>query len=733
MDAKQWSRLRTEVGRALALPPEARRPFLDSVFGDDPALHAEALALVAIDTRELDEHAGALFELNAAVPEHIGPFAIEREIGRGGMARVFLGRRTDAADPRPVAVKLLHRELIDHEVVRRFQREGEILRRFRHPHIAAFLEGGTTTDGRPYLVMERVTGRPIDQFRREQQLDLDATLILFQVVCRAVAHAHRALVVHRDLKPSNILVTDDGEPRVLDFGIAKLLDPHSRHPLTVTSIQSRALTPAYASPEQIRGEVTTTACDVYGLGVVLYELLTGRLPFTGRGEALRRTIEHEEPMPPSQALGTADPKTRRWLRGDLDTIVLKTLAKDPDARYASVDRLVQDIERFRTHRPLEARPPRLPYRLRKLVRRQRRALLATGLAVVALSTLAVDRERQRDELRRQRDKAVAIQSFLLGVFDESDPRVVGAPDDALRDVVRAGVERLERLAATPVVEADIAQVLGRVCLNLSLFDDAEVLLARALRQQLALQGEDSADVAATRDLLGQLYRFTGRLDDAVTHLEAALAFRRDEQPRDDVALLAVLNNLALTRQQQGRQSEAERLARDNLAHRLRHFGEKHVEAAYGLNNLGTILMSSEEPDLVEVTDLFERALRIRIRALGNAHPEVAVTLNNLGSVHYRAQAFDLAEVRFREAVTIWRAALGDRHIEVVQGDLNLAASLQKQGKLTASIAQLVELRPRARAVVGEDHILVDLIDERLAEMRASLTGDGNPTLSAAPP
>ncbi|MEM8934004.1 MAG: serine/threonine-protein kinase, partial [Acidobacteriota bacterium] len=268
ISTEQWPRFAELVDHALALPEDERDRFLVGECVDEPELLAEARALVALDTQDLARVAPDTPAEH--VPRSIGPYEVQSEIGRGGMASVFLATRQDGSDPRPVAIKLLHRGFEAHDVGRRFYREGEILSRFRHPHIAALFGSGTSGDGRPYLVMEAVEGEPIDRYCRG--LSIDAVVRLFRMVCAAVAYAHRSLVVHRDLKPSNILITAAGEPKLVDFGISKLLDPESRRPATVTRHGWQMLTPQYASPEQIRGEPATTSCDVYGLGVVLYEL-----------------------------------------------------------------------------------------------------------------------------------------------------------------------------------------------------------------------------------------------------------------------------------------------------------------------------------------------------------------------------------------------------------------------------------------------------------------------------
>ena len=437
-DAVRWRRLETLFAQALALGPDERSGFLDRAASESPELRAELDALLAADAEAeglLEDAVGAGLELihearevraardareaepGAPAPgpsgvagtpaERLGPHRLIGEIGRGGMSRVFLAERADGLYGQRVAIKLLLPGLDRQDLLRRFATERRILARLEHPNIARLYDGGTTVTGEPYFVMEVVDGRPIDRFCDEQGLDVGARLRLFQEVCRAVHYAHQNLVVHRDLKPSNVLVTADGTPKLLDFGIAKLLDPDDApggDEATRTAL--RPMTPRYASPEQVRGDAVTTASDVFSLGVLLYRLLAGRLPFPPDGlrpGELERRIAEEDPPPPSAV--AERPELRRHLAGDLDTVVLCALAKEPARRYHSAEQLALDLERHLAGHPVSARPATFAYRTSRFLRRHAWAAGAIAAFAVLLLAFALSTAVQSARIAAERDRA----------------------------------------------------------------------------------------------------------------------------------------------------------------------------------------------------------------------------------------------------------------------------------------------------------------------------------------
>ena len=463
--------------------------------------------------------ADAASEADANIGRTIGPYSIESCIGHGGMGAVYLARRADRAFERRVALKMVRRDMNSEVVVRRFEHERQILASLDHPHVARLYDGGTTPEGLPYFVMEYVEGEPITDYCKRHRLDIRARLAMFRTVCGAVQYAHQRLVVHRDLKPGNILVGADGQPKLLDFGIAKLLAGAGVHESAGATLVS-ALTPDYASPEQVRGHTVTTATDVYSLGVVLYELLAGRRPFDVRAGSLEdivRTVCETDPVPPSAASnGTADgldrPCPPHDLRGDLDTIVLRALRKEPDRRYRSAQELSDDIGRFLEGKAVVARGDALAYRATRFVSRHWTAVL---FAVVLLASLVgglvlVVREKQiADEQRRRAERRFADVRKLAGSFLFEVQDAIQHLPGAIRTrelVTRRAVEYLDGLAVEagddPTLQAELAHAYRRVGDVLgngreANLGDAAGALA-SYRQALRLQGDAGRPAAARR-------------------------------------------------------------------------------------------------------------------------------------------------------------------------------------------------------------------------------------------
>ena len=452
MDPHRWSRLKELFDEACALPADERPAFLEGACGGDAAMQEEILSLFEEEDRVhslLDgvavEAAGLLDELTKA-GRQVGPYRLVRRLGVGGMGEVYLAERADGQFDQQVALKLVRSGLTSEQILARFRSERQILARLQHPNIARLLDGGLTPEGQPYFVIEYVEGEPIDTYADARALSVDERLELFAQVCRAVTYAHANLVIHRDLKPSNILVTDDGQVKLLDFGIAKVLseDGDAQEPLTRTG--AAVMTPAYASPEQARGEPVNTSTDIYSLGVVLYELLTGLRPYEVDGrnpaEAVRVICEVEPERPSTaitearsrdettgetigQARGTDVDRLRRRLAGDLDVICLKALRKHAERRYVTADEMGEDIRRHLKAIPIQARAESLSYRAGKYVRRHRLGVLATAAVVLMLAGLVgfytARLADERDRARLEAEKAEQVAAFLQGLFQVSDP------------------------------------------------------------------------------------------------------------------------------------------------------------------------------------------------------------------------------------------------------------------------------------------------------------------------
>lgn len=442
MTPQRWQRVRELVESVLELPPRERPAYLDGACTADRSLRAEVDTLLRAHADAGTSWDRPVFDLRRQVqenqpeadeplPEAIGPYRVLKPLGYGGMGRVYLAERTGSYRQR-VAVKVLKPGLDSRELVRRFRSERQILAQLEHPYIAKILDGGSS-EGRPFIVMELVDGLPIDRYCDEHRLGVTARLELMRKVCDAVRFAHRNLVVHRDLKPANILITAAGDPKLLDFGIAKLLRPETfPHTVLPTTPGLIPMTPDYASPEQVRGEPITTASDVYALGVLLYELLTGHSPYLlahHEPAAVARAVCEQQPRRPSSVVirrhgashsGGEAQRLRLYLRGDLDTIVLMALRKEPRRRYASVEQLADDLDRHLTGRPVHARPDTVGYRTRKFLSRHSWgvSLAAATLAVpVAFTGVLLV---QRKKILRQRNHAQEVARLLVHLFEMSD-------------------------------------------------------------------------------------------------------------------------------------------------------------------------------------------------------------------------------------------------------------------------------------------------------------------------
>ena len=595
---ERWARVEVLFHQASAVPAADRPVWLDVHCGDDAELRREVESLLASDSSDVGVTVAvgsALAESARAVAasqagQRIGVYRVVRELGHGGMGAVFLARREGADFEQQVAIKFL-RGVLAADSVDRFRAERRILAPLQHPNIARLIDGGATEDGAPYLVMEYVAGQPIDHYCDEKKLPIRDRLTLFCQVCEAVDVAHRSLIVHRDIKPSNILVTADGVPKLLDFGIAKLLDDSGQAPVApVTVTGMRMLTPEYASPEQIRGEPITTAADIYSLGVLLFELLTGDRPFTfpsRRIEEIERMVGVQEPPKPStsaRASGHA-----RQLAGDLDTIVLTALRKEPARRYASAAHLADDIRRYLEGRPILARPATWRYRTSRFVTRHRWGVAAAAVIAMLLVGSAIVFVTQAARVQQERDTAEQVITFLTSLFAVADPSESRGNTITAREILDRGVERISiDLKEQPEVQARLLDAMGRVYRELGLFDRSSVVLDQALKLRLGQGGPDDLTTAATMAGLGDALRERGRIDDAEPLVRQALEIRqRLAGPRAAVTAQS-LNGLGLITQQRGNWDEAVKLFEESIAILRERLGPADPQLAVGLANVGSM-------------------------------------------------------------------------------------------------------------------------------------------------
>jgi eukaryotic-like serine/threonine-protein kinase len=684
MTPERWSAVGRLFDAAQEMAPERRAAFLEEACAGAPEMKAEVESLLdSLDRSEsfLERPVASLL-LDA--PDRIGPYEVVGEIGRGGMGVVLEARRRDQGFERRVAIKLVKRGMDTDFILRRFESERRILAGLDHRNIARVLDGGSTGDGLPYFVMERIEGRNIVVYCQEENLGVAERLDLFRQVCDAVQYAHQHLVIHRDIKPSNILVTSDGVAKLLDFGLARVVQGGERETADRTQTALRLFTPDYASPEQVRGETLTTATDVYSLGVVLYELLTGARPYrlkSGSPEEVTGAVLEQQPQRPS---------TKVRLHRDLDSIVLAALRKEPSRRYASAEQLSEDIGRHREGLPVRARPDTFPYRAGKFVRRHKIGMAAGTVAaaslVAALSVSIVQTRAarlERDRAQVEAGKARQVSEFLRSLFESSLPRKSRGEKLTAQDLIDSGAARVDQeLAGQPELHASMLALLGSVYLELGLVPKAEPLLEKSLAIRERFLGKNHPDVAESLYFLGRLKGRQADYPRARALLQRAVEIREREAATP--AFAETLSGLGGVLKSVGRLQDARDLYARAVA----------VEEEIGGPNLHKWLsnLAAAEEDLGEYESarrLLERALDIGIRREGKADVQVDVTLLNLAGVLRAQEEFAGALPLFERAVTMDERVFGKESVGVAYG-------LGEMGELCLAMGD----RTRARELIG---------------------------------
>jgi serine/threonine protein kinase len=700
-DAHGWADLNRLLDEALDVAPAERAAWLDALDCGEP-LKSKLRSLLSnasqVETNDFLGHLPRLHvsEIELATlgtpPEQagncIGPYRLVRELGVGGMGAVWLAARIDGLIPRPFALKLSHRAWRGAGLAERLARERAILAALTHSGIARLYDAGVTANGQPYLVIEYVEGQPIDAYCKANGLDIEARLRLFLQVANAVAYAHAKLVVHRDLKPSNILVTADGQARLLDFGIAKLLDGDHADVMHLTEMAGVPLTPSYASPEQILGDPITTATDVYSLGVVLYELLTATRPYklerSSRG-ALEEAILRVDPVRPSDAVD--DPGVRRHLRGDLDTITLKALKKKSDERYPTVNALVEDIERFLTHRPVLAQPDTLRYRYAKFVRRNKAGVAAGAAVLVAILTGSALALWQARAARLEERRASEVKEFLASTFRDADPYQGTGRALAVTDLLKQARARVDTLGARPELRVELLTLIGSSLLNLEDFDAAERAAQQALDEALATLGPDHEQTLHARVLMLGVHRFRGRTDEMRRELDAvqsALASRGDVSVAERIVLLESRGHLLID---DGKGDEAVAAAREAYDLALATFGERDARTA----SSATLLAEAYEytdASPAETLKFAERAFRLvtDLHGAESQHPRVINARDVYGRALSRAGKVPEGIAQLQRALDDATEVFGAHSSTVGFLAGNLARYQRARGDISSAIA-----------------------------------------------
>jgi len=721
MQSAEWQRVSDLFEHALDLTPSARAAWLAGSC-EDPALRASVERLLAADAAAADflerPLAGVAVGEDAgdapavAADAVFGAYRTLALIGTGGMGEVWLAERADGEFDQRVAIKRLLYPTP--ELVRRFRNERRVLAGLQHRNIAQLFDGGVAADGTPYFVMEYVEGVPITMFCRTHAEGIEARIELLLQVCEAVQYAHRNLVVHRDLKPSNVLVTADGQAKLLDFGIAKVLETTADGDATVTTMQR--LTPDYAAPEQIRGDAVTTATDVYALGVLLFELLAGERPYRlgGTRADLQHAIVQSQPAPPSVVAARARHPWAHKLAGDLDRITMKAMAKEPERRYASAEAMADDLERWLGGRPILARGDDAWYRARKFVGRNRVVVGAAAIVVLALVAAATISLRQARHASEQAGRAEAEKAFVLGILDANDPNLTQGRQLTLtaREILDRAAERIGTdLADQPVVRAELYDEIGNLYWDYGLFERAQPLFERAVElaqtagvaddqrvtylidlgqdQQIqrhlsaseatyrealdlaqARLGENAPEACGARGYLSETLAYAGRFDEAESNARASAACVLLQHPKTSDEYAHALDRIAFVELEGRRYPESVALHREELAIYEQAHPELNSTVSTTLNELGLALIGSGR--IGEAEAVLRRALDRHEQLLGKQHPYYAGTQSNL------AAAVDLAG-RFEEAKRLLDESLKSRALALGEDSFLLAGTWRHLG------------------------------------------------------
>ena len=734
-----WEQLAELFDTLADLPADARAARLAELRARSPELAADLARMLEADASDgpLDHTVPQPSVEPEPVPdrssERIGPYRLLRLVGRGGMGEVYLAERADGGFQQRVALKLVKRGMDTDALLRRFMRERRILAQLEHPHIARLLDGGAAADNTPYLAMEYVEGSSITEHASAAALPVRERVSLLLGAVDAVAHAQARLVVHRDLKPSNILVGTDGRARVLDFGIATLLDD-SEEALTGTG--ARILSPAYAAPEQVRGEPVTTATDVYALGGVLFELLTGREPHPHRGSSptswlaalgqetaerpsvvVRRSRERGTTQP-----GSSQERLARELRGDLDTIVLTALHMDPARRYAGAAQLAQDLRRWLEGRPIAARPDTAGYRLRKFVARHRLGVGSASAVLLALiagfgialwqASVARDQALRADAAAR---RAELVTDFVLSLYGEQDPvSRAQAAARTPRQLVAAGMERARRqLAGEPALLNDVLGELARVQVALGDAAAAQPVLAAVLEARIASHGEDSPEAALAAIDLAAAELPLGGYASAATRLDAALARLPDDAAH---ALERARAGTLRAQAVQMTQGSAAAVPIMQAAHAelARFHGPDHPETLSALASVGAVLEGADRLDEAEAT--FRETIARLESSLGPDHARLVVPLASLSDILRRHRRYDEARPLIERSIAIARAQLPSPHPLVGGALMRLGDLLRRMGDLDAAEKALDEAAVQLPAGAPQ-HAQITLFRGGLARAR----------------
>lgn len=738
LESGRWVVIEKILDNAIELHEDEQNSYIDYAARGDKELKNEVLTLLkAIQASEEENFLDKSTTKNKAfirditlgrikdryIGKKIGAFELIEQIGYGGMSIVFKAERTDGQFEQQVAVKLIRGGMHSEQILRRFEREKQILASLTHPNIARLYDGGITKDDNPYLIMEYVEGKPIDIYCDEHKLTINQRLTLFKEVCNAVEFAHHNLIVHRDLKAQNILVNDNGTVKILDFGIAKLLKTNiSAKEILLTQDGQQLWTPQYASPEQVEGATAAVGTDVYSLGVLLHKLLTGRFPYDVSNKSnsqVRDIITRQEPETLQQSLNlvssidkiseernTTPHRLNKKFDKDLESIALKSLEKSISDRYSTVAAFVQDIVYYKMNMPINARKGNRTHVFKKfLTRRKKPLIVALGIfflitAFTVFYTLQITKERNYAQLQAQ--KAEQLTVFVLDLFKANEPSENKGEQVTAGELLTRAQERVELLESQPAIQAKMFDVIGRIYRRLGEYESSYNMLTKSFTMRKNLFGSQHMETLASMDHLGILLTKTGDYSTADSLLTQTLKIRQSNGETDQLAIITTQNNLAYALRRGGYYKKAEALYRNSIEALEKQLGNDNPIYIETLSSLATTLHNLGK--YAKAEEIYREVLKRRRELLGPIHPKLAQSINNLGAILLNRGRFIEAEGLFREALAMRKQLYGPNHPNVALMLNNLGYVLYNQHKYLDAAPYFKQALAMRKRIYGPNSI-----------------------------
>jgi tetratricopeptide (TPR) repeat protein len=731
-DQETWTRIYPWLEQSQDIPDDELQQWITRIVAEKPDVGIPlrdvlAQTMSADDFEILAGSLGIPAVRQSRVGQQVGSYTIDSLLAEGGMGEVWLAHRSDGHFEGRYAVKLLHHDTLGTKALDRFKREGRVLARLTHPNIARLMDAGATPLGQPFLVLEYIDGEHIDQYCEARSLSTRSRVRLFLDVLAAVAHAHTSLIIHRDIKPSNVLVTSGGIVKLLDFGIAKLINsdltPEERGQLT--RIDEVALTPNYAAPEQILGEPLSTATDVYQLGVLLHVLLAGRLP---RGKVAMSGSERvtgaltERPIRMSDAISG---DLRRELRGDLDAIVEKSLRRRPEERYATAAAMSADLLRYLEHEPIAARAGIVAYRAGKFIRRYRGAVFSVAAALLSLMAATIILLAQGHKIRLERDRADQVTGFMTQIFKVPDPSEARGNTVTAREILDNSSRRIETGEGLDAgVQADLLQVMAETYLNLGLYGRAHQLAQAALDTRRKLLGPEDPKTLESLHQMANIVSKEGHAAEAEDAFRRLLSLELHVLGQDHLLTLKTQDALVYTLSSRGRFADAEKLGRDTVATETRTLGPRDLLTLNTTRLLAAAI--GKQNRFAEAEAMYRQTASIQREVLGANHPDTIRTQFSLAYTLTLEGRYPEAEAIYREVLAVRRHVLGDEHPETADTLTTLAINLvhvrsrYKEAEELYRSALAIELRqlgPESRFTTRAEEGLANLLleESRFAE------------------